>query len=375
MNIVVTKENLAKALSLTQSVVERKTTMPILANILLTVREKGLQLAATDLEITALTSIDARVQSTGSTTVNARVFSDIVRELPDGEVSLSLSEGERLEILAGKSKFRMIGVSADEFPSLPGITIEVSHRVPGKQFLEMIQKTLYAVSHDETRFNLNGVCFEALSEGKGKSTKKMVRMVATDGHRLSMITRPFGELSFDGRAIVPAKGLSELRKLLDDDDSEVGVALSDGFFVIESARGKIATRLIDGEFPDYNQVLPKKAGEIVSVPSGDFAQALRRAALMVTDKGKCVKLDFGKDRLRISSSSPELGESSEELAVGFKGDQTTVGFNARYLLEFCSSIEEEQPLLLELSGELGPARLKVEGDDSYFGVVMPMRLN
>ena len=150
MNIVVPKDQLSKALALTQSVVERKTTMPILANILLTVREKGLQLAATDLEITALTSVDAKVQSTGSTTVNAKVFSDIVRELPEGDVSLSLSEGERLEILSGQSRFRMVGVSAEEFPSLPGITIDVSHKVSGRQFLEMITKTLYSVSHDET---------------------------------------------------------------------------------------------------------------------------------------------------------------------------------------------------------------------------------
>jgi len=375
MNITITKSELSKALSLTQSIVDRKTTMPILMNVLLSAGEGRLKVAATDLEITAHVSVEATVKSSGSTTVNAKILSDVVRELPDGDVTIKLGESERLEIVASSSQFRVIGVSAEEFPSLPGLSVETSSRLPARDLLDMISKTIYAVSHDETRFNLNGVCFEMHQEGKGKSATQELRLVATDGHRLAYISRPIDKLKFDEGAIVPTKGLSELKKVLElEGDGEIGLGVSDGFVVVETRMAKLSMRLIDGEFPDYNQVLPKKKGTIAEVSCALFTQALRRAALMVTDKGKGVRLDFKKGTLRVSSSSPELGESSEEIEIQYGGEDLTIGFNARYLLDFASTVEEERNVSLELSGELGPARLRISGDESYFGIVMPMRL-
>ena len=373
MELTLSKADLNKALLITQSVVERKTTMPILSNVLLSASENHLRISSTDYEITAFMSVKAKVVSTGSTTVSAKVFSDIVRELPDGDIMLKVSEGERLEISAKKSNFKMVGVSAEEYPSLPGIASEVNGRIGSMQLLEMINKTLYAVSQDETRFNLNGVCFEIASAKKSGSA---LRMVATDGHRLAMITRPIENLSFTERIIVPKKGLAEIRKILDPEtDRPIGIDVKDGFLLIESADAKISMRLIDGEFPDYNQVVPSKPGILATIPSEELAQAMKRVALMVTDKAKGVRLDFSKGALQISSSSPELGEAREVLEIVYQGVDLSIGFNAKYLLDMAQSLEEKANLVMELNGELGAGKFYGEGDESYIGVVMPMRLN
>ncbi len=386
MELHISQSELSKALSFVQSIVERKTTMPILANVLLSAEDNRLRLSATDLEITAVVEVQATVKSSGSTTVSAKILHDVVRELPDNEVKLELTEGERMQVSSGASKFLIVGVHAEEFPSLPGISIEPKYSMKAPQLLEMIQKTVYAVSHDETRFNLNGVCFESVQQGKGKS-EHLLRLVATDGHRLSLIQRTVDGIDFEGSHIVPTKGLLEVRKLLDElGEQDIKVTLSDGFFVVDSGKSansgmamKVSMRLIDGEFPDYNQVLPdeervKKEGVAVSVSVKSLIQALKRASLMVSDKGKCIKLDFSTGKLRISSSSPELGESNEDLELDYKGEHMSVGFNARYLLDLCSSISEETNVIMNLTGELGPAKLHAEQDDSYFGIVMPMRL-
>jgi DNA polymerase-3 subunit beta len=375
MELKITQTDLSKALSFIQSIVERKTTMPILANVLLRADSEGtLKLSATDLETTAIVEVPAEVSREGTTTISAKIFHEVVRELPNRDVSLSLSEGERLQVTSGSSKFSIVGVHSEEFPSLPGMSIAPECSVKGTQLLEMIQKTVYAVSHDETRFNLNGVCFES-AKGKGKGATSLLRLVATDGHRLSLIQRPLAGIDFEGSPIVPTKGLLEVRKVLDEiGDQEVKVTISDGFFVVDTGKAKVSMRLIDGEFPDYHQVLPKKEGISISISVADLSQALRRASLMVTDKGKCIKLDFSTGKLRLSSSSPELGESSEELDLDYKGEPLSVGFNARYLLDFAASLPEQSQLIMMLSGELGPAKLYEERDDSYFGIVMPMRL-
>ncbi|MCI5064848.1 DNA polymerase III subunit beta [bacterium] len=376
MELQIKQVDLSKALSFIQSIVERKTTMPILANVLLRAEEGGtLTLSATDLETTAVVEVPANISRSGTTTISAKVFHEVVRELPDRDVKIHLTEGERLQVSSGRSKFSIVGVHAEEFPSLPGISIIPTCEMQGQQLLEMIHKTVYAVSSDETRFNLNGVCFELAGDAAKGGSNALLRLVATDGHRLSLIQRAVEGLDFEGGPIVPTKGLLEVRKLLDDiADRHVGVALSDGFFVVDTGKAKVSMRLIDGEFPDYHQVLPKEEGIAISLPGKAFADALKRAMLMVTDKGKCIKLDFSTGRLRFSSSSPELGESHEELEIEYRGEPLSIGFNARYLLDFTGSLPEEANFVMVVSGELGPAKLHEESDDSYFGIVMPMRL-
>lgn len=373
MDVLTTKSELLRGLFLLQSVTEKRTTMPILTNALLTASDNVLKISSTDLEITSVVSLKATVKDRGSTTANARIFSEIVRELPEGEVRLTVTEGERLEISSQKTKIKIIGTSSDEYPGLPGVSFEVKGRVSSRELLEMINKTVYAVSNDETRYNLSGVCFESVQGSKKGQTG--LRMVATDGHRLSMITRPLDGFTVKEKVIVPKKGLAEVKKIIDsEDEEERGVEIKDGFLVVDSRDSKLSVRLIDGEFPDYSQVIPKDKGVVAFVESADIGQALRRVALMVSDKVKCVKLDFAPETLRISSSSPELGEATEELFVDYSGKPISVGFNARYVLDFLASIGEERRVGIELHGETGPGRFFLEEDDSYMGIIMPMRL-
>jgi len=377
MDIIVDKNDLNRALQITQSAVAKRTTMPILSNILLSTSDGQLKLSASDLEVSIVVLVKAEVRSGGSTTVNARIFSEIVRELPEGSVKITLTEGERIEVVTKGSKFRIIGTSAEEYPTLPGLMGPVSGRIPAKLLLEMIAKTLYAASLDETRFNLNGVCFEMVegSGGKQGESGKSLRMVATDGHRLALITRPAGDFSFQGRVIVPRKGLAEIRKILDGEtENEVGIGISEGFLLLEAHDFKVAVRLIDGEYPDYSQVIPVDKGEVAVLKGTDLMQSLRRVMLVVADREKCVRMSFSSGLLRISSSSPELGEASEEIAVNYEGQALTAGFNALYILDVVSAMAQENSLVIELHGELGPGKFYMEQDDSSLAIVMPMRL-
>ena len=384
MELTINRNDLHKLLQLTETVVQKKTTMPILSNVLLSANDGILKIAASDLEVTVVSLAEASVKRAGSTTVSGKVFADIVRELPDPTVSLRLTEGERIEIKAARSKIKVVGVGAEEYPSLPGMNLESKGRVLASQLLEMIQQTIYAVSLDETRFTLGGVCFEGYQEGKGKNAQKILRLVATDGHRLAMISRQIEHQIFDdatqadskwGGVIVPRKGLAEIKKIIGDNvDREVGIAVRDGFLLVDAGDAKISMRLIDGAFPDYAQVLPKQTGTIVTVNRNDFVQALRRVALLVSDKGKCVRLELESGKMRILSSSPELGEAIEELEVGYEGERFNVGFNAKYLIDVATTQATATNLCLELNGELGPGKFFPENDDSCVAIVMPMRL-
>lgn len=372
MELNISKNELNRALSFIQSIVQKKTTMPILSNALIVCDGDSVSISATDLEITATARAKAKVISNGKTTVNAKVLYDVVKELPDNDIHLKLGDGERLEVLCGKSKTRIIGASAEEYPNLQGQSINAKGKIPSKQLSEMIAKTIYSVSMDETRFNLNGVNFELVEV----DNQKLLRMVATDGHRLAMITRPTNGLNFDGSVLVPRKGLLEIRKLLDEYQSdEIELGVEDGFLVIEGDSVKVSMRLIDGEFPDYRQVVPKQKGIKASINSNEMAMALRRVSLMVTDKAKGTRLDFSKDNLRISSSSPELGDSTEELQIEYKGEPLSVGFNAKYVLDILAAVEESQKFIFELHGELGPGKIYPENDEACIAIVMPMRLN
>jgi DNA polymerase-3 subunit beta len=385
MNVLVAKEELAKALQFIQSAVSKRSTMPILSNLLLSADKKSgaLRVSASDLEISAVAQVKVTANSGGSTTVNAKVFSDIVRELPDGEVRLVLLEGERLEVHAKGAKFKIIGVSADEYPTLPGLSCEANDKIGAGLLLEMINRTLYAVSFDETRFNLNGVCFEPFDGAQAKSPKGAkkdskgahLRMVATDGHRLAIATRPIQNLSFQGRVIVPRKALSEIRRVLElEGNKDVSIGIVDGFFLLQTSDFKLAARLIEAQYPDYSQVLPNQKGTEATLGTSDLARALRRVMLMVTDREKGVRLSFSPGALRISSSSPELGEASEELAVKYEGALVNIGFNAGYLLDVATSLGESESMVIELNGDVGPGKFFAEQDESSIAIVMPMRL-
>lgn len=371
MELTISKSDLNNLFYVVSNIVEKRNSMPILANVLLSASDGYLTASATDLKVTASVKTRTNVIKPGSTTVNAKVFYEIVKELPDGDVLFKLTEAERIELSLGRSKLRVIGVSADEYPSLPGMSLKVKHKVSSKQLREMIQRTIYSVSLDESRFNLSGVCFEII-ENEGT---KVLRLVATDGHRLALVTREIGSLAFEGNIIVPKKGLSELLKLLEGEERDILIDVIEGFLLVENERAKIAVRLVDGEFPDYKQVIPQNAGAVCKILKDDFSRALKRVSLMVSDKAKGVRLDFIGQSLRIASSSPELGDASEELAIEYSGNDLSLAFNAGYLIDICDSIIESSSLILELHGELGPGIIYAENDRSSLGIVMPMRLS
>ncbi len=386
MEITISKTELSKLLHVTLAIAEKKSTMPILGNILLSAEDKNFKVTASDLEITAIASSSASVKKQGSITVSAKVFGDLVRELPDGEITIRSVDRDRIEVVAGSSKMKIVGVGAEEYPVPPGLALKTKCKLPAPTLIEMINKTLYAVSLDEGRYNMNGVCLEITKEGKASG----IGMVATDGHRLALITRPLEGVAFTGlshkgtgktnasvdHVIVPRKGIAEVRKALETvGDVPVGVDVSEGFLVVEGPAWKLVVRLLDSEFPNYEQVLPKQEGNKITVLSSQLAHALKRVSLVVSDKNKGVRFDFFTNLVRISSSSPELGEAQEELEIQYTGKDFSVGFNARYIIDVLGTIGENQPFVLELNGETGPGKFYAESDESCFGIVMPLRLD
>jgi DNA polymerase-3 subunit beta len=386
MKFTLSKTDLFKALNLIANVVEKKATMPILANVLISAEEGKVFFSGSELDITAQTQVPAKVKERGSTTVNGKMFLEVVRELPEGDVELTLAAGERLEIKAKNSNVTLVGVSAQEYPSLAGLSLTPQDAISSALLLEMIESTLYAVSTDETRFNLGGVCFESLQgsdaasgpkivRGKKDSKSSTLRLVATDGHRLALITRDVDGLSFTGRVIAPRKGLQELKKVLEENkDTSIRFGITEGFLVVESPTTKLTMRLIDGEFPDYTRALPEKDGTKIIVDSKELSSALRRVALLVSDKQKCVKFDIQKDMLHMSSSSPELGDAFVSLPMEYSGKPFVVGFDSRFIRDISDNIGESKTFVMELNGETGPGKFYIEGDASSFGIVMPMRI-
>ncbi|MFN4895110.1 MAG: DNA polymerase III subunit beta [Pseudomonadota bacterium] len=385
MEITIPKAELAKLLHITLAIAEKKTTMPILGNLLLNAEDGSLKITASDIEVTAVASAKASVKKKGSITVSAKMFGDLVRELADGDVTIKTGERDRVEVISSNSKLKIMGVGAEEYPVPTSINLATKCKLSAQTLVEMINKTLYAVSLDEGRYNMNGVCLELVSEGK----KSALRMVATDGHRLALITRPLEGVEFTSlvakgakkkeaetdHVIVPRKGLSEVRKALETvGDVPVGVDVIDGFLVVEGGAWKLVVQLLDSEFPNYEQVLPKAEGVKVAVLSSHLEHALKRVSLVVSDKNKGVRLDFFNNLVRISSSSPEVGEGQEEVEVQYKGRELSVGFNARYIIDALATIGENQPFILELSGETGPGKMYAEADESAIGIVMPLRL-
>ncbi len=386
MEITIPKTELAKLLHVTLAIAEKKSTMPILANVLLSAEEKSFKVTASDLEITAIASCGASVKKQGAITVSAKMFGDLVRELPEGDVTIRATDRDRVEVVAGSSKLKIVGVSAEEYPVPPGLSLKTKCKLPAPTLIEMINKTLYAVSLDEGRYNMNGVCLEMSKEGKTSG----LRMVATDGHRLALITRPIEGVEFTGlsakgskktetsadHVIVPRKGIAEVRKALETaGDVPVGVDVSEGFMVVEGPTWKLVVRLLDSEFPNYSQVLPNAPGNKVTVLSSQLSQALKRVSLVVSDKNKGVRFDFFPNLLRISSSSPEVGEAQEEVDIQYSGKEFSVGYNARYIIDVLAAVSENQPFVMDLAGETGPGKFYTESDESCFGIVMPLRLD
>ena len=371
MNFSISKEKFSQLLYLTHSIVERRNTMPILANVKLNAEDGKLSVAATDLEVSLIGEAEANVKTPGSTTVDAKVLYEIIRELPDDMVSINLAKGQRLEIQSGQSKFRINGTSADEFPSLAGVSMTKPISIDATMFYEMFDKTAFAVSTDETRYNINGVLVETIPGTGG--AEPVLRFVATDGHRLAVIDRPVEGFALSESVIVPRKGIQEIRKVLEGNEGSAKVQVNEGFFTVQSGSVTLGVRLVDGQFPDYRQVIPAEKKTEIGAQRVDFLAAVKRVSLVTTDKNKAVRFKVGGQEVAISSSSPEYGEASDTLGIEKQGEDVEIGFSARYIMDLLNAMSDSELITIKLNGDLGPGVFIGSGTEAYTCIVMPMR--
>ncbi len=371
MEFTVDKNELLTGLYRVQGVVERRTAMPILANVLIEAKKGQIVLTATDLEIGIRGSYPAVVNKEGSVTLPAKNLYEIVREAPDDKVSFRKKENLWIEVTSGKALFTIVGLSAEDYPNIPNYKDRKFYEVKPDDLQDMIQKTIFSVSNDETRYHLNGVFFE--KPKKGSST---VRMVATDGHRLSLINKNLDfskELSFNRGVIIPKKGLNELKRLLEEGEGNYQIGFDTNNIIIKKEKVVLFIRLIDGEFPDYEQVIPTNHKKKITVDKETFLGSLKRISLLSNERSRAIRLVAKANVLEISTSNPELGEAKEEIEIQYGGSQIEAGFNAKYFIDILNAINSKE-VTLELNDKLSPGILKAANDDNYVCVVMPMRI-
>ncbi|MFY9209841.1 MAG: DNA polymerase III subunit beta [Aestuariivita sp.] len=372
MKFSIERGALLKAVSQAQSVVERRNTIPILANVLIEAEGDTVQFRATDLDIEVVDKAIAKVERAGSTTVAATTLHEIVRKLPDGAlVTLTADSATgRLSVEAGRSSFSLATLPKEDFPVMASSEYESNFSAPAPMLRRLFDKSKFAISTEETRYYLNGVYLHVAEADGGK----VLRCVATDGHRLARIDAdlPAGAADMPG-VIVPRKTVGELRKLLDDDEMKVAVSVSETKIRFATPDITLTSKVIDGTFPDYTRVIPQNNTKRLEVDAAEFAQAVDRVATVSSERSRAVKLQLGEDRLILSVNAPDSGAAEEELAVAYGDESLDIGFNAKYLLEIASQVDRENAVFLFNSA--GDPTLMREGNDqSAVYVVMPMRV-
>jgi len=372
MKISVERGVLLKAVAQAQSVVERRNTIPILANVLIEAEGSDVTFRATDLDIEVVDRAPAQVEKAGSTTVAATTLHEIVRKLPDGAlVTLTADNAAgRLTVEAGRSNFSLATLPKEDFPVMASSEYATNFAADAPTLRRLFDKSKFAISTEETRYYLNGVYMHVADGDDGK----VLRCVATDGHRLARIDAPLPEDAADmPGVIVPRKTVGELRKLLDDDDAQIAVSVSETKVRFATKDITLTSKVIDGTFPDYTRVIPAGNSRKLEVDASDFAQAVDRVATVSSERSRAVKLQLDEDRLILSVNAPDSGAAEEELAVAYGDERLEIGFNAKYLLEIASQVDRENAVLLfNSSGD--PTLMREGNDKSAVYVVMPMRV-
>jgi DNA polymerase-3 subunit beta len=368
MEFQIAAEELAKALHRAQGIAERKTTIPILANVLLQANKGGVSVTAFDLDIGLVTEHPAEVLQEGAITLSSKHLFDLVRVLPESKVRLKRTGNNAVEITCGSAHFKLLGMPAEEYPALPKEEKSALVKADGKTLLEMIQKTAFAISTDDTRYILNGLFFEATDKGT-------IRTVATDGHRLCIAERKMeGDFKLNRGVTLPRKGLFELRRLIEEaPDAECFLGFGDTSAVFKKSGLSMIMRLLDGQFPDYKEVIPREPQKSLKLSRSGLLETLKRISLLSEEKSHAVRLELTENQLRVSSQNPDLGEAREDMPVTYTGEKVEVGFNARYLLDVLAVITTDE-VLLEMADEQSPGVLRPVGDASYTAVIMPMRI-
>jgi DNA polymerase-3 subunit beta len=372
MEFTVSKADLVRELSLSQGVVEKKTTIPILSNVLLEAREDRLYLTATDLELGLRTSCPAKVKKEGSGTVPARKLLDYVRLLPDADITVKFTENQWANFTCGRSRTRIAGMSRESFPELP-VMQETIAEIPANQLAAMISRTMFAISMEESRFTLNGAL---LLLGDQSLT-----MVATDGHRLAYVRRPYAGTNGHAvsyRALVPRKAMAEIVKLADDagSDTKIRFGGDDNHLFFEFGPRLLITRKLTGNFPDYERVLPADNTNIARLAKDEIKSAIERVAQFADERSRAIRVQFLSGEVKVFSSSLETGESEESVTSEYSGPDLEIGFNAQYLLDFLRAVPQEKVAFglkdQKSAGELQP--VAADEQEQYRYVVMPMRI-
>lgn len=376
MDLFIDRDALSRGLARVQGIIERRSTHHLLSHVLLHARDGGLRMTATDTEVAYIGDIPANVEKVGQLVVDANSLFQIVRALPEPTVQLSSGKpgaATRLEIRSGRASFKLPGFAAEEYPPLPAFDAKGSASLTEGALRRLVEQTAFAAAQDDVRYGLNGAHLEEVTTDQGRR----LRVVATDGHRLSAAQAPFeGDLVITPRTLVPRKALAVIRKLLEGDQELVEVSFGQGAVHLSTRSGgeRFWFRLLDGEFPDYRAVVPKDHKHRATVRRDDLASALRRVMILVAERARAVRFAFEESELHIEVHNADRGEVKEAVPIELDGEPIQVGFNARYLQDILSVLDGER-VVLELAHPLAPCRVQDPDSDDSFFVVMPMRLD
>ncbi|MCH2037197.1 MAG: DNA polymerase III subunit beta [Rickettsiales bacterium] len=369
LSVSISKAPFVKAIAHVQSVVEKRTTIPILSHVKLEANDTSLRLTATDMDIAIVEEVEAEVKAEGSLTVPAQTLYDIIRKLPDeGNINLSVDNG-KLFIKAHQCDFELPILDAAEFPAMDKGELPFIFQLPTENLTTLIEKTKFAISTEETRYYLNGIYLHVVND-----EASILRAVATDGHRLANVEVPMpaGAAAMPS-VIIPRKAVLELRKLLDQDIENVQVALSENKIRFVCGKAVLLSKLIDGTFPDYKKVIPQNNDKLLEVEVSSLSDAVDRVSVISSDKIRVVKFALSNGKLQLSSMGHETGSATEEMSVNYDSDSLEIGFNSRYLIEMLSQIEGEVVQFL-LSSGTSPTLVKDPADINAVYVIMPMRV-
>ncbi|MGV3772502.1 MAG: DNA polymerase III subunit beta [Verrucomicrobiales bacterium] len=369
MKLSVSKEQFILGLQAVQNIVSSRTTLPILGNVLLRAQEDRLELIGTDLDVTISSTVEAAVDQPGAVTLPAKKLFGVIRELPSMQIELEIDSKNVCTILSGASYYKLNGLPAEEFPAIPTFSENRKITVPQETLRALLKKTSFAISTDESRFVLNGIFF-TLKEHS-------IALVATDGRRLALAENDVDvPPSSHGECIIPSKTINELNRLTGT-SGEVEIRFTDNqaSFSLMTEKGTgtlLITKLVEGNYPNYRQVIPAETKERIALGREEFLHALRRAEIFTSEKSNSVKLSFTKNKLEITANTPEVGEARESIAINYKGNDIAIAFNPIYLMDPLKALDNDE-VFLELIDELSPGILKINGPFLY--VIMPMRMS
>jgi DNA polymerase-3 subunit beta len=364
MEVMLDRDAFLKGLQMVHNIVEPRQTLPILANVLMEAEGEAVRVTATDLEVGARVAIPARVATRGAITVSARKLAEIVKELPTASLSLKVGESAAVTMRCGGVSYRLVGMAPDDFPAVVPAAPPAWLSLEAGTLREMLAQTSFAISHDESRFALNGVLFVL--------QPKEVRFVATDGHRLAVATRGVGQGLSGVTGIVPRKAVMEIMRVLGASE-DVQIAITENQFVLQMPNFVMTARLIEGQFPNWEAVMPRSHPGRLALKRPALAAALRRVSVMAEERNKPVRFALAPGSLTLSAASHDLGEAEEHLVVDYAGGELSIGFNARYVLDALAPMEHDD-VLFEFKDALSPGVLRSAADEGYCCVIMPMRI-